>query len=145
MLKTNWYARLAPLVMLLTVAALPLLLYGVRGALRGGSNDVRQWLPAGFEETRQYDWFLERFGSEEMAVVSWPGATLADERIERVATALQNHVGEEAADSTSAAPKLFKRVTSTPQAIDELLARIQNELFDLGAELATPRPAEARM
>lgn len=29
--------------------------------------------------------------------------------------------------------------------IDEVLARIQNELFDLGAELATPNPAEHDM
>ena len=33
------------------------------------------------------------------------------------------------------------RAESLPPEIDTLLARIQNELFDLGAELATPNPA----
>jgi len=33
------------------------------------------------------------------------------------------------------------RTESLPPEIDELLARVQNELFDLGAELATPDPA----
>ncbi len=33
------------------------------------------------------------------------------------------------------------RTESLPPAIDELLVRVQNELFDLGAELATPDPA----
>jgi cob(I)alamin adenosyltransferase len=33
------------------------------------------------------------------------------------------------------------RTKALPAEIDELLARIQNELFDLGAELATPQPA----
>ena len=33
------------------------------------------------------------------------------------------------------------RAESLPEEIDEVLARIQNELFDLGGELATPDPA----
>jgi cob(I)alamin adenosyltransferase len=33
------------------------------------------------------------------------------------------------------------RAESLPREIDELLARIQSELFDLGAQLATPDPA----
>ncbi len=33
------------------------------------------------------------------------------------------------------------RAESLPSEIDDLLARIQSELFDLGAELATPDPA----
>jgi cob(I)alamin adenosyltransferase len=37
------------------------------------------------------------------------------------------------------------RAEAPPREIDELLAHIQNELFDLGAELATPRPAAARL
>jgi cob(I)alamin adenosyltransferase len=32
------------------------------------------------------------------------------------------------------------RTESLPAEIDQLLARVQNELFDLGAELATPEP-----
>jgi cob(I)alamin adenosyltransferase len=35
------------------------------------------------------------------------------------------------------------RTEASPREIDELLAHVQNELFDLGAELATPRPAAA--
>jgi len=34
------------------------------------------------------------------------------------------------------------RTHGPPADLDELLARIQNELFDLGAELATPEPAK---
>src|SRR5690242_1194331 len=34
------------------------------------------------------------------------------------------------------------RTEGPPADIDELLARIQNELFDLGAQLATPEPAK---
>jgi cob(I)alamin adenosyltransferase len=37
------------------------------------------------------------------------------------------------------------RAETLPAEVDELLARIQNELFDLGAELATPQPALQRL
>lgn len=37
------------------------------------------------------------------------------------------------------------RAEKLPPAIDSLLARIQNELFNLGAELATPNPAAHKM
>jgi cob(I)alamin adenosyltransferase len=37
------------------------------------------------------------------------------------------------------------RAETLPAEVDELLARIQNELFDLGAELATPQPAVKRL
>ena len=37
------------------------------------------------------------------------------------------------------------RSQSPPEEIDQLLMQIQNELFDLGAELATPDPAERDM
>jgi cob(I)alamin adenosyltransferase len=45
-----------------------------------------------------------------------------------------------AVDELNAAVGLA-RVETLPAEIDEHLARIQNELFDLGAELATPQPA----
>ncbi|MEX2139535.1 MAG: cob(I)yrinic acid a,c-diamide adenosyltransferase [Pirellulales bacterium] len=35
----------------------------------------------------------------------------------------------------------WARAEALPRVIDELLEQIQNELFDLGAELATPQPA----
>ena len=134
--SSTFYSRWSRLIVLLSVAALPLLVYGVRGALRGGNNDVRQWLPEGFRETRQYDWFLEHFGSEEMAVVSWPGATLEDERLDRVADGVRKYVdpateeslqatvsGEGLTSSSAVASQpLFKRVLTTREVLAELTA-----------------------
>jgi predicted RND superfamily exporter protein len=51
-------------------------------------NAVRQWLPSDTPETREYDWFVENFGSEEMVLVSWPGCTIDDERLDRLADSL---------------------------------------------------------
>ena len=75
-------------VALLLVLSLPWVAMGVRGALRSNTNDPRQWLPRGFQETDTYLWLQEHFGSDEITVVSWPGCTLDDERTERLAEAL---------------------------------------------------------
>jgi len=113
--------------------SVPLLVNGIGQALQHKNNDVRQWLPKGFEETRQYDWFLEHFGSEEMAVVSWPGNTLDDPKTAAVAKALNRFVSaDKAADETVASAAtvaadgshteraLFKRVLTSQQAIESL-------------------------
>ncbi len=66
----------------------PWLLTGVLGALRSNSNDPRQWLPRGFEETKTYNWLQRHFGNDEITVVSWPGCTLDDQRPQQLAEML---------------------------------------------------------
>ncbi|MGC1273839.1 MAG: MMPL family transporter [Planctomycetaceae bacterium] len=129
--QSSFFQRWSWVVVLVAAASAPLLAYGVRGALRGGDNDVRQWLPAGSRETTEYDWFLKHFGSEEIAVVSWPGATLDDERLDRVAEGLRAYVSagpSAASDPTeaSSSPRssevtpLFSRVVTSREALAEL-------------------------
>nr|MBA3314959.1 hypothetical protein [Planctomycetaceae bacterium] len=125
----TFYSTFARYIVLAAVVAVPLLAFGVQRAMRGGNNDVRQWLPAGFQETIDYDGFLAQFGSEEMAVVSWPGATLDDERLDRVAAGLRAHVGPDdaATQPTASSPQfLFKRVLTTREALADLTAEPMN-------------------
>lgn len=88
--------------------AAPLVVWGALLALRSTSNDPRQWLPRDFAETDRYDWFLEQFGSDEIAVVSWPGCTLEDPRLEAMASGLR-------------ASPWFERVRSGPAVIERLM------------------------
>ncbi len=81
--------RYAQLTLVVMAVAIPLVLFGAVSALRSTSNDPRQWLPRTFAETNTYDWFQERFGTDEIAVVSWPGCTLSDARVPTLASALQ--------------------------------------------------------
>ncbi len=76
-------------------------------ALRSTSNDPRQWLPKTFAETDTYDWFQEQFGSDEFAVASWPGCTIDDPRLGRLADALEQS-------------PLFDRALSGQQVIRQL-------------------------
>lgn len=106
---------------LLVVAALAVLLaptvIGVRAAVRSNVNDVRDWLPAHFEETRQYQWFRSQFGSEEFVVVSWPGCVLDDPRLANVAARLRDR--STLAQQRGTGP-LFTRVTTGAELVDEM-------------------------
>ncbi len=99
------YARLTLFVM---AAAIPFVIYGAVSALRSTSNDPRQWLPRTFAETNTYDWFQQHFGSDEIAVVSWPGCTLDDARVARLATSLEES-------------ELFDRALTGPRVLSELM------------------------
>ncbi len=100
------YAQVTLAVMLL---AFPLIVFGARSALRSTSNDPRQWLPRKFAETDTYDWFELHFGSDEIAVVSWPGCTLDDPRIGVLDAALEGS-------------PFFDRVLTGPEVVEELTA-----------------------
>ncbi|MEX0819028.1 MAG: MMPL family transporter [Pirellulaceae bacterium] len=133
-MKKTFYARYAKVILWSTLALFPLLVLGSHRALRDGNNDVRQWLPRGFAETQQYDWFLEHFGSEEIAVVSWPGCTLDDPRLDRLAAGLAPWTRESSDPRASAESRLkdadshviadgkalFQRVVTGRQALAEL-------------------------
>ncbi len=99
--------RSAIIVVALLIMALPIVGLGAIKALRSTSNDPRQWLPKGFSETDTYDWFEKRFGTDEVAVVSWPGCTLDDPRVPELAAA------------TEASP-YFDRVRTGQSVLEEL-------------------------
>ena len=54
-----------------TLLLLPFIGFGAVKSMKVYANDIRQWLPKGFEEAELHDWFVEHFGVDEMMVVSW--------------------------------------------------------------------------
>jgi uncharacterized protein len=83
--------------------------WGALRALRTTSDDPRQWLPGGFAETETYDQFLEDFGVDELAIISWQGCTLSDPRVERLAIAFEQ-------------TDLFTQVLTGPRVLRQLVA-----------------------
>ncbi len=81
--------RCAKATLIVIALTMPLVLFCAIGALRSTSNDPRQWLPKAFEETDRYDWFQQQFGSDEIAIVSWPNCTLDDPRVGSLSAALE--------------------------------------------------------
>ena len=60
----------------------PFALRGARLAMQSMKNDVKDWLPSDFEETKDLEDFRQRFLGEQFVVVTWEGChgTLEDER-----------------------------------------------------------------
>lgn len=74
-------ARVVPIALL---ALSPLLAIGSVRAVEGLKTRVLDWLPERSPELAALRWYYERFGTDEALVVSWPGATLEDRRLELV-------------------------------------------------------------
>ena len=89
-------------------------------------SDIRQWLPDGFEESKTYDSFLERFGGDEMIMVSWEGCTIKNPRVRAFQEALEQVTVPVKVETDTGVSevetKLFSRVLTGP----DLIATIQS-------------------
>jgi len=61
---------------------------GTKRTLLSNANNVADWLPDSFAETKEYQWFLKYFPFESFVVVSWEGCTMDDDRLEMFAEKL---------------------------------------------------------
>ena len=77
------------------------------------TNDVKQWLPHNFSASKDYDWFIERFGVDEMIVISWQDCKLGDERIDQFRVLLETQ-------TTDNGRKMFDRVVTADWMIDRI-------------------------
>ncbi|MEE3220744.1 MAG: hypothetical protein VX257_10790, partial [Planctomycetota bacterium] len=88
MRKTSFFSRNAFYIFLAAVFLLPIALRGARFSVERTKNDVKEWLPAGFEETKMLGWFRQYFVGEQFVVMCWWGCTLDDPRVEQLARTL---------------------------------------------------------
>lgn len=119
-------------VLLVALVLLPLTVIGVQAAIRSNANDVRDWLPGHYEETRQYGWFHQQFGSEDFVIISWPGCTLDDVRLDRLAERLRTHSEQ---SEERGVGSLFRRVTTGR----ELVEQLTSEPLELNRSLVITR------
>lgn len=79
--------RLASFVLVLLVY--PAVLWGALEAWNHSHTRVDDWLPERFQETRDLIAVVERFGSDELLMISWPGAQLEDPGVQLLAERLR--------------------------------------------------------
>ncbi|OHB68660.1 MAG: hypothetical protein A2V70_07020 [Planctomycetes bacterium RBG_13_63_9] len=116
-MNRSFYARLArPIVITLIVLSGPLL-FGAWKALRSSNNNIHQWLPESFEETRTYDSFRSVFGADDFVLASWEGCTLDDPRIEKFAQAVLPPAGTRREEDGS---HWFEKVVTGPRTLQQL-------------------------
>ncbi len=113
------FQRLALWVLLIGAFALPIAGLGARQAIRSNANDFRDWVPAHYPESRDYRWFRQHFGNEDFVVVSWPGCTLDDERLAKLAQRLreQNTLHEQRGEPTP-----FRRIATGSELVAQMTA-----------------------
>ena len=137
--------RSALWLLLGAVLLLPLVGFGVVRAIRSNANDVRDWVPGHYAETRDYRWFRHHFGNEDFVVVSWPGCTIGDPQLAQFAIRLRER-NELCEQRGAGAP--FRRVTTG----SELVAQMTAEPVSLNRDRVISRlmgtivgPAPARV
>ncbi|WP_254508892.1 efflux RND transporter permease subunit [Anatilimnocola floriformis] len=80
--KPTFFSRRAIIVLMVVFFLVPFFLRGARLGIQGMKNDVRDWLPKDFEETKELAWFRQHFLGEQFVVLSWQGC-VGDETDER--------------------------------------------------------------
>jgi hypothetical protein len=113
----SFYSRYGAWVCLLAALSMPVLIYGAKSAIESNRNDLLDWMPTSFGETARLFWFVERFGSDEIMVISWPGCSLDDPRLEQLSEELSRPV--EIPGFPELEP-LFRLVFTGRQTLDEL-------------------------
>lgn len=120
--------RIAFVVLLLTAFLTPTVLMFALRAIEGNRNNVADWLPANYEETRQLEWFRHHFLSDQFVLISWEGCELGDDptgalddrRINRLAEALR----EAKLKPKDGSPEFacFKSVTTARSVLQQVTA-----------------------
>src|SRR3954447_17079550 len=82
MQRPTFFARRAILILVIVFFFVPFALRGARMAVQGMKNDIKDWLPKEFAETKDLDEFRRYFLSEQFVLVSWDGC-YGDENDER--------------------------------------------------------------
>ena len=88
MMKNAFFSRYGFHILVVVFFLLPFIGQGTNWTIKSNSNNVTDWLPDSFEETHQYQWFLQHFPFERFVVVSWQGCTMDDSRLEMFAQKL---------------------------------------------------------
>src|SRR3954453_11612775 len=73
MQRPTFFARSAILILVVVFFLVPFALRGARMAVQGMKNDVKDWLPTEFEETKDLEEFRQYFLSEQFVIVTWDG------------------------------------------------------------------------
>jgi len=116
-------------ILFLTFLITPFVFYGAFRAVTGSKNDVADWLPASYEETKTLGWFREHFVADQFIIISWEGCELGDKdqvavkddpRINKLADALRKQTLKPADGSPEF--NCFKQITTARGVLNELTA-----------------------
>ncbi|TWT75540.1 MMPL family protein [Posidoniimonas polymericola] len=77
------------LLLLYALIAAPAVVIGAIHAMESNNNSPVDWVDADFHPRASYDQHCELFGPGDVVVMSWPGATVQDERLDRLSAVIR--------------------------------------------------------
>ncbi len=132
-MKKSFYARFSWPIIAAVALLLPFTVWAAILALKTNKNDVKEWLPDSFQATQDYRRFQQHFGDETFVLVSWPGATLDDPRVDQLAELLtkpapgQPRYYSKAATGGGLLNRLMSAPTNLPQS--QAIKRLEGSLI----------------
>lgn len=82
-------SRRVRILLIYAVFALPVVVWGAIASLENNSNSPLHWVGSDFQPRRDYDAFCEAFGPGDVVVISWPGCSLDEARLDDLCDALR--------------------------------------------------------
>lgn len=128
--RKSFYSRNGLAILLISLFLLPIAAAGARRALLSNKNDVAQWLPESYQETRIYQQFQQYFAGEEFILVSWQGCTLDDPRLALMTSKIAAAIERGAAPEHQGNPSYFRKVQSGPDALAQMTSEPLNLPYD---------------
>lgn len=128
-MKTNFFEEYGFRIIFVVVFLLAFVWMGTKQTILSNSNSAEDWLPAQYQQTRDYQWYLNNFPFESYVVVSWDGCEMDDDRIELFAQKLvpSQTIDNFSLGSSSDAFKADLQLTQTPENAKEELREIAGE------------------
>jgi predicted RND superfamily exporter protein len=81
--------RVRILLFLCFLLAFYIAVKGSLAALASNTNDVKDWIPSDFVETKLLEEYVRHFGRDDFLMISWPQCELDDPRLSQLATKLR--------------------------------------------------------
>ncbi len=79
MAKRSFYARFAWPILIAHLILVPVACVSAIRAVKSNRNNVSDWLPKDYDETRELGWFRDHFIADQFVLISWEGAALGDD------------------------------------------------------------------
>lgn len=109
--------RISLVVIALVTILFPIAIWGAGQSLRQMFNSPVLWIPVGNETRQSFFQFTEDFHTQDILIISWPGCTLDDERLDRFQAAIREADQGHAATNADA---FFEHVVTGRSAAGDL-------------------------
>ncbi len=137
--KDPWGHGMGLWVLVALVALLPPAIWALRGTHL--NNDIKNWVPADDPNVLTLDWYHSHFAASDSVVMTWPGSSLNDPRVNWLVDRLEGatdaegirHGGLLQIEKVITPQSLLRKIEGEGIPSDEALTRLQGILIGTGS------------